>query len=165
MTELQFPRPFSTGGGPAHWAQWAATQVVDGLPITPVTWFGPRDRDPKTASVDRCALAVAHPKITPRLDRRETALLEFAIRVATRPRVRVWDGDYERCRFDSTRDAALNWRAFGRGYMEVGLDENGAATSTLYGFRRSQVVRDMTYWAGRINPPLNPSAIFRGVMA
>lgn len=114
MSEVQFARPL-TARGPARRAQIDEAQY----PVMPITWFGARARDPKAATRDRCALTVAHPKIAPRLDSRETATLEFAIRVATEPRMRVWSDNPWVCKFDSAREALPNWLAFRQGFAIV----------------------------------------------
>ncbi|MFR9767075.1 hypothetical protein [Nocardia sp. SC052] len=66
----------------------------------PLTWFGPADRNPATATLDRCAYAVARPYLAPRLDAQARGLLDWAIRAATQRRLRFWNSEWK-CTYDS----------------------------------------------------------------
>ncbi|WP_280455469.1 hypothetical protein [Nocardia brasiliensis] len=67
---------------------------LEDWPVVPTAYFGARECDPATATVERCALAVERPSLAPPLDLLETALLDLAVENAfRRPRVRLWDDD------------------------------------------------------------------------
>ncbi|MFE9580551.1 hypothetical protein ACFYO1_29520 [Nocardia sp. NPDC006044] len=63
-------------------------QLTD-RPVVPTAYFKPPDRDPATAAVERCALAVERPSLAPQLGMHEAALLNLAVETAKRPQ--AWE--------------------------------------------------------------------------
>lgn len=117
----------------------AQEAVASDWPVTPLTWFGDPARDPATATADRCALAVARPMTAPTLTRQQSAVLDFAVRVATKPRLRIWDNPWL-CKFDSARDALSDWLASGQGYVRVHPSGGDLVAGEYFGVR----------WSGRV---------------